>query len=231
MGIFYGGIGSLAGTFNKLKKGNIVYDRIVDVGLASFCKFVSILLTNPFYMLKTRAESMKFTESHTIFQDMKKTYKTSGLMGFYNGFWATIIRDVPYQGIQFGIYKLLGEFSSSFEKVDTTSESGLGKIGTAHLQEKSVKDSTQIFILGGISSVIACILTQPFDSARVNSSHQIYQQNTDISSPINKILLEIYSKDGVSGLYRGYLPRVLKKAFTGALTWALFEKLTNKSIH
>ena len=80
-------------------------------------------------MLKTRAESMRFTESHTIFNDIATTYRTSGLLGFYNGFWATIIRDVPYQGIQFGIYKLLGELSRSFEKVDTTSESKLGKIG------------------------------------------------------------------------------------------------------
>ena len=108
----------------------MIGDRMIDVGLASVSKFLSILITNPFYMLKTRAETMRFVGSHTILQDMANTYKVSGLGGFYNGFWATIIRDVPYQGIQFGIYKMLGEITSSFDKIDSTSDSGLTKMGT-----------------------------------------------------------------------------------------------------
>lgn len=123
-------MGTLAGTFNTFKNGNFFFDRVIDVSLASTCKFVSILITNPFYMLKTRAESMRFSKSHTIFQDMAETYKTNGFLGFYNGFWATIIRDVPYQGIQFGMYKILGELSKSFEKVEGNSDSSLIKIGT-----------------------------------------------------------------------------------------------------
>lgn len=122
-------MGAFAGTFKKFKRGNVVFDRVVDVGLASFSKFISILLTNPFYMLKTRAESMRFTENHTVLKDMKATYQKSGFLGFYNGFWATIIRDVPYQGIQFGVYKILGELTSSFEKVESKEDSRVHKIG------------------------------------------------------------------------------------------------------
>lgn len=130
VGLFYGGIGALAPAANGLKSGRLLADRLVDVGLAAACKFGAILLTNPFYLLKTRAESMRFSASHTLWQDVRATYRASGLLGFYNGFWATVIRDVPYQGIQFGIYKLLGELSRSFEKVEPASASRLGQLGS-----------------------------------------------------------------------------------------------------
>lgn len=124
-------MGALSGPFKKLKTGNFIWDRVNDVSLASLSKFLSILMTNPFYMLKTRAESMRFSSSHSVMQDVKDTYRKAGFSGFYNGFWATIIRDVPYQGIQFAIYKVLGELSSSFAKVDTTNDTNISKIGRA----------------------------------------------------------------------------------------------------
>lgn len=136
VGIFYGSIGFFAGRVNQKKTGNFLVDKSLDVSMASFCKFLAILVTNPLYMLKTRAESMKFNKSHTVLQDMKATYQARGLQGFYQGFWATCIRDVPYQGIQFGIYKLLGELTNSFQQMNTKNDSKLEKIGIFHLKKK-----------------------------------------------------------------------------------------------
>jgi len=41
----------------------------------------------------------------------------------------------------------------------------------------------------------------------------------------------MYTKGGISGLYPGYLPRILRKATVGAITWTLFEKATGNRIH
>ena len=46
-----------------------------------------------------------------------------------------------------------------------------------------------------------------------------------------RILLDIYRREGVSGLYSGYMPRVIRKGLNGAITWTIFESITNKSIH
>lgn len=137
MGLFYGSLGYMAPMVNEKKKGNMIFDKTLDVTLACTAKLISIFFTNPLYMLKTRAESMRFTKSHTLWQDIKNTYKLNGIPGFYHGFWATFIRDVPYQGIQFGIYKLLGELSNSFRKVVIHSETGVEKIGMIDLCEKT----------------------------------------------------------------------------------------------
>lgn len=129
MGLFYGSLGYLAPMFNGLKGGNLVLDKLLDVSLGSTAKFVSIFVTNPLSIMKTRAESMKFIGNHTLWQDVKTTYRVNGITGFYHGFWATFMRDVPYQGIQFGIYKLLGELTNSFQKGIISNENGVEKIG------------------------------------------------------------------------------------------------------
>ena len=40
---------------------------------------------------------------------------------------------------------------------------------------------------------------------------------------------EIYKNEGVKGFYKGYLPRLLKKAASGAITWGLYENIKQKS--
>ena len=60
---------------------------------------------------------------------------------------------------------------------------------------------------------------------------EIHQQMTNSKLPMKGILSEMYQANGLKGLYPGYLPRIMKKAVTGALTWTIFENITKKSIH
>jgi len=39
-----------------------------------------------------------------------------------------------------------------------------------------------------------------------------------------KVVHDIYENEGISGFYKGYLPRLLKKGCSGALIWSLYEK-------
>jgi len=108
VGLFFSSLEILAPYFNSFKKGNLFLDRPVDVALASTAKLISILATNPLYLLKTRAETGSISKQQNTMYHVKEIYRTGGLKGFYSGFMATFIRDVPYQGIQYGIYKFLG---------------------------------------------------------------------------------------------------------------------------
>jgi Mitochondrial carrier protein len=97
------------------KTGAKLQDKLIDVSAAATAKCISIFLTNPFYLLKTRAESGQLTDTQNLWSHIKQIHKSNGIRGFYYGFWATIIRDVPYQSIQFAIYKTLGEAMNAFE--------------------------------------------------------------------------------------------------------------------
>lgn len=111
----------------QFKTGGKIRDKVIDVSAVATAKCLSIFLTNPFYLLKTRAESGQFTTSDPLSSHIKQIYRASGIRGFYSGFWATIIRDVPYQSIQFGIYKLLGEAINAFDNQQPKSGTAIQK--------------------------------------------------------------------------------------------------------
>lgn len=114
VGIFFSSMETLAPYFRSLKTGNQFRDKTLDTTLASVSKLISIVATNPFYLLKTRAESGFLSKDHNMMSHIKEIYSANGIRGFYSGFFATFIRDVPYQAIQFLIYKILGETVNAF---------------------------------------------------------------------------------------------------------------------
>jgi hypothetical protein len=44
-----------------------------------------------------------------------------------------------------------------------------------------------------------------------------------------KTINEIYVNEGLGGFYKGYLPKLFKKAASGAITWGLYENLKKKN--
>lgn len=115
VGILFATLEQLMIHSKKYKTGAKVADKVIDISAAGIAKCFSILITNPFYLLKTRAESGQVNTSNPILSHISQIYKANGFLGFYKGFWATVIRDVPYQSIQFGIYKLIGEAINAFD--------------------------------------------------------------------------------------------------------------------
>ena len=116
IGFLFSGIEYLSQQTAHLKNENKLKNRLIDVMIAGISKTVAIGLTNPIYLLKTRAESGLIDVNNNIKQHVATIYRNEGFGGFYNGFGATLIRDVPYQAIQFGIYKVLGEAVGAFGK-------------------------------------------------------------------------------------------------------------------
>ena len=116
IGFLFSGIEYLSQKTAHLKGENKLKNRFIDVLIAGISKTVAIGLSNPLYLLKTRAESGLIDSRNNIRQHIATIYRNEGLLGFYSGFSATLIRDVPYQAIQFGIYKVLGEATGAFGK-------------------------------------------------------------------------------------------------------------------
>ncbi len=116
VGIFFSSIELCAQKLRRFKNGVFLVDRTVDISSAGIARFVSILSTNPLYLMKTRIESGMISRETSILECAREIHKQSGLKGFYKGFWATLIRDVPYQGLQFSVYILLGELFGSFKQ-------------------------------------------------------------------------------------------------------------------
>lgn len=157
--LLYSTLENLAPRLNLYKTGSKL-DILWDGATAASSKSVAVFFTNPLYMLKTRVETGTIGKQNTILNDVKAIYNSNGIRGFYKGFLATVLRDVPYQMTQFMIYKSLGTLLGIFPK----------NIGGKKVEEASPKQSESklpVFFVGSVSSMLACMITQPFDTARV----------------------------------------------------------------
>lgn len=177
-------------------------DKFVDFINALLSKTATAWIMSPINVLKTRFEVVGNHEYSSIPHAIRKIYQTEGLRGFYRGVLATILRDGPYSGIQYSLYKTLLD---------------MGKV-----RENQGKEHRKYYVAAaaGISGAIAIMLTYPFDNIRVR-----YQFEKGERRSFLKFCREIHEKEGFSGFYKGYLPRLLKKIASSALSWSLYEHI------
>jgi len=82
---------------------NLVPERMIDFSIAGTSKCLSAISITPLSLIKTRYEGMENRVSITgVISDI---YTRTGIKGFYRGVISTLIRDIPFSGIQFLIYK------------------------------------------------------------------------------------------------------------------------------
>lgn len=65
------------------------------------------------------------------------------------------------------------------------------------------------------------MLTIPFDVVRT----RLQLSSTAIPNSMFPAMWHIYQQEGTIGLFRGATPRLLKKVFSGAVTWTTFEQV------
>lgn len=183
----------------------------VDFFNACAIKASTTFLVSPLVVIKTRFEVAGVNEYSSIRSAFVSTYKKEGLRGFYKGVFPTLLRDVPYSGIQYSCYRfLLDAYSAMF----MNGEDAKGK-------------SPVVFTFSAFSSIFAVMLTYPFDNLRVRhqcSEFANFEKNGGGISGWIKLVEQVYNTEGIRGFYAGYVPRLMKKALSTALMWTLYEK-------
>lgn len=130
-----------------------------------------------------------------------------GILGLYRGLVATMCRDAPFSGCYVLFYTKL---KNRFE----------------------IHDSNKALIhfsTGLVSGLAATALTHPIDTikTRVQLPHESATHWRHRLS-ILQATRRLYHEEGVRGFFRGYAPRMMKRAISTALTWTLFEHFASK---
>lgn len=188
-----------------LKKNSIFVrgESLTEMGnfaIGAFARTSAGMLNMPFTLLKTRFESTKFDYTST-WKALVEVASKEGISGLFRGYFWCIARDAPQSGIFLVAYrKIQSEFAS-------------------RAQSKGMLwNAISAFAAG----VIACSITQPFDTIKTH----VQLHRTKISS---SLLKERLFSNGPLGLFTGLLPRVARKSFSSAITWTIYEYLTNNN--
>lgn len=214
-GLFFTGLENVHILTNDLRTIKYIPVNAVDFFNACVSKFLTTFVTNPIVVVKTRFEIVGNNQYTSIKDAVFSIYQKEGLRGFYTGILTTLIRDVPYAGIQYSGYKF---FMDNYSKYVLHGKS-------------PYESSTLISFFGALSAFNAVLMTYPFDNLRVRlQCHDLASIANLRFSGLASMIRQVYIEEGIRGYYVGFLPRLLKKVASSAVIWVLYENLRKDSI-
>lgn len=176
----------------------------------------------PFDLLRTILASQGEPK---VYPNMRSAFvnilETRGVRGLYSGLTPTLVEIIPYAGLQFGTYDTFKRWMMAWNRTRAPyavdSDDSLSNI--------------QLFFCGLAAGTCAKVVCHPLDvvkkrfqieglqrdpryGARVE--HQAYRNMHDA-------MYRIMQAEGMAGLYKGFLPSIVKAAPASAVTFVAYE--------
>lgn len=152
----------------------------------------------------TAASDIHANRYSSIGQSLSRIYRNEGIMGYFRGNGANLVRAIPYQSVQFVTYDKL-------------------KIIMSGWREDGVLTVPMRLSCGALSGCASVLASYPFDLVRCRLSAQ--ESTARHYNGIWDCLRKIYMQEGVFGIYRGIVPTMLGIAPYVALNFSSFEFL------
>lgn len=158
------------------------------VHLVSAClgETVACLMRVPVEVVKQRTQATSGTNSLAV---LKTVLAKSGPSGLYRGYTSTLLREIPFALVQFPLWEYL-------------------KRRWSEKQNNSPLKPYQSMVCGSAAGAVAAFLTTPLDVAKTTIMLGSLEKGTSSGAAYRRVLLDIYSRRGVKGLFAGAIPRV-----------------------
>ncbi|EEF51193.1 uncharacterized protein LOC8287381 [Ricinus communis] len=141
---------------------------------------------------------------HNCWKALVGIIRNGGLPSLYTGWGAVLCRNVPHSIIKFYTYESLKQFM--WPSHNSTAQ----------------PITLQTLVCGGLAGSTAALFTTPFDVVKTRLQIQIPGSMSKYDSVFHA-LKEIGKNEGLKGLYRGLIPRLVMYVSQGALFFASYE--------
>jgi len=179
---------------------------------AAFVACSVVLL--PAEVLKQRLQAGVYA---SVGEGVREVARQEGVRGFYRGWTATCVRDVPYSMLEFGLYAQFKRVARGLLARRTAgsdggggSDGGSGSRGpTAAAGAAPVRlTAQQEWVIGGLAGGCTGFLTTPLDVAKTRLMTQVHLPPAEQSRGILQALTKVIAADGVAGVFCGGSARV-----------------------
>lgn len=200
--------------------GKLFIINIVSGGLAGA---TSPLIIYPLDYARTRLASDAVVRTKAQFNGlvdcMKQTVITGGIRSLYTGYGISVLGNIPYRGVYFGLFDTLSEYNP-FQKDD----------------ESNTKRVISKFVCAQISAIAAGYTSYPFDTIRrrlqMQSGENRWQRAIEQQrlvhyyySGIYDCFTKIIKNEGTSALFKGSGVNV-SYSFGAALALVVYSEIT-----
>eukprot|EP00903_Cladosiphon_okamuranus_P008974 g8585.t1 len=197
--VFFGAYDTLKRVLAEKLPGN--YASLAHAGAAAGAGQAQSLVRVPFEVIKQRVQAGVDATGRAAFASVMKS---QGPRGFYRGWGALVMRDLPFDIIEFPLYEW---FRNEWTKV-----------------KGSELAPWQGALCGSVAGGIAAGLTTPLDVVKTRLMTQGPGQYSGVTGCLRSILKE----EGPGALFAGSVPRMTSIAFGGAIFFGAYE--TAKSV-
>lgn len=175
-------------------------------GAAARC--IAATVISPLEMVRTKMQSKKLSYPE-VTSAVIQLVKHEGVWSLWRGLGPTLLRDVPFSSIYWASYESMKQYF-----------------------DQSVPNKKFSLTAGAVAGSIAAITTLPFDVAKTHRQIELGERDLlTTSSPgkmkamknTRELLKEIYRRNGVTGLFSGITPRVIKVAPSCAIMITCYE--------
>ncbi|CAI5480062.1 unnamed protein product [Closterium sp. Yama58-4] len=166
------------------------------------------LVRVPTEVVKQRMQTGQFP---TAVNAVKTILSKEGVRGLYAGYGSFLLRDLPFDAIQFAIYEQL-------------------KIQLKKTLKRDLKDP-EMAVVGAVSGAITGAVTTPLD---VIKTRLMTQGTSGQYKGIIDCIQKTAAQDGVGALFKGVGPRVMWIGIGGSIFFGVLEKtkqLMHKAYH
>ncbi|XP_073703541.1 mitochondrial glutathione transporter SLC25A40 [Garra rufa] len=168
----------------------------------------SVTVISPLELIRTKMQSERRS-----YQEMRAVVRSAlhneGWRTMWRGWGPTLLRDVPFSAM----------YWFNYEK---------GKAWLCQYYNYTHPTFAITFTAGALSGSFAAIVTLPFDVAKTKrqvelGELQAMKLSTQVSSNTYHVMKTIVAENGVSGLFAGFLPRLIKIAPACAIMISTYE--------
>ena len=203
-------------------------------------RMIAASVVSPIEMFKTRLQASQSTGgahfADTV-KGLREMVASHGYTSLWRGLTLSLWRDAPFSGIYWWGYETIrGALTDARDRSRGRQLEADGSRKRARSRSQSRENHTATFtdsfIAGAGSGTVASVLTMPFDVGKTR--RQVFKETAPPVEGVKKILApeessmprflwHIFKTEGLSGLWRGWVPRTLKIAPACAIMISSYE--------
>ncbi|KAG5504466.1 hypothetical protein JKF63_04918 [Porcisia hertigi] len=191
------------------------------VAAAVFAEMVSATLRVPMETMKMRIQSTTATNSlHALRQLRQQGFASCVRLTVPQ----TLMHDIPYSVIQWVVYETLRPWTQRWRERAEASNGGVGLGDTLPVSTSFwalyVAELGRTFLSGGLSGMLASMLTAPLDNIRTRVVvATVHNSNLTVAD----VVRHTYRREGLRGFVRGGSLRIFWVTMNMACYFPLFE--------
>ncbi|KAK9379054.1 putative mitochondrial transport protein-like protein [Kockiozyma suomiensis] len=189
----------------------------------SFTRGAVGFIMMPITVLKVRYESTRYANA-SLLDTMKSVYREHGIRGFFYGFGATFVRDVPYAGLYVYMYEHAKVIAPSLVS-GLSIYDGVQGSETSRLMPSAISAGVN-GACAAVAAASATIATNPFDAVKTRMQLFPEKYGTRMWVAFSRMTKE---ESGVLGLFDGVALRIVRKGFSSAIAWSIYEEMVRRS--